>query len=61
MTYSGYPFTTIIGPGGQKEMDYALVQNKLVHLWAMVGNTPMLELHYTFQGKRRKIYVKCEH
>jgi cysteine synthase A len=47
--------------GARKEMNYAMIQNKLSHLWAMVGNTPMLELHYTFQGQPRKIYVKCEH
>jgi cysteine synthase A len=27
----------------------------------MVGNTPMLELHYHFQGKPGRIFVKCEH
>lgn len=37
------------------------IQNKLVRLWSLIGNTPMLELHYTFQGQHRKIYVKCEH
>jgi cysteine synthase A len=30
------------------------------HLWHLVGNTPMLELHYTYQGKPGKVYVKCE-
>jgi cysteine synthase A len=37
------------------------IYRKLTHLWAMVGNTPLLELHYTFQGQHRKIYLKCEH
>jgi cysteine synthase A len=37
------------------------IYRKLTHLWSMVGNTPLLELHYTFQGQHRKIYVKCEH
>ena len=37
------------------------LDNKFKHLWCLVGNTPMLELHYTFQGKARQIYVKCEH
>ena len=27
----------------------------------MIGNTPMIELHYNNQGQHRKIYVKCEH
>lgn len=30
------------------------------NLWHLVGNTPMLELHYTYQGKPGKVYVKCE-
>ena len=31
------------------------------HLWCLVGNTPMLELQYTYKGKPGQIYVKCEH
>lgn len=31
------------------------------HLWHMVGNTPMLELLYTYKGKPGKVYAKCEH
>ncbi|MBI5215431.1 MAG: PLP-dependent cysteine synthase family protein [Ignavibacteriae bacterium] len=27
----------------------------------MVGNTPLLEIHFTFQGKMRKLYAKAEH
>jgi cysteine synthase A len=50
-----------IGRSRQKEMDHARIQKKLMHLWSMVGNTPMLELRYTYQGQLRKIYVKCEH
>lgn len=30
-------------------------------LWHLVGNTPMMELGYTYQGQPGKIYVKCEH
>ena len=30
-------------------------------LWHLVGNTPMLQLNYTYQGKKGQIYVKCEH
>src|SRR5215217_1187049 len=37
------------------------LENKFDHLWRLVGNTPMLELHYTYKGKASKIYVKCEH
>jgi cysteine synthase A len=36
-------------------------EEKFRHLWHLVGNTPMLELHYTYKGKPSKIYVKCEH
>ncbi|WP_394347556.1 PLP-dependent cysteine synthase family protein [Pedobacter frigoris] len=35
--------------------------SKFEHLWHLVGNTPMLELHYEYNGKPGKIYVKCEH
>ncbi|MEH3114538.1 PLP-dependent cysteine synthase family protein [Pedobacter terrae] len=34
---------------------------KFEHLSLLVGNTPMLELTYTYQGSMGKIYVKCEH
>src|SRR2546428_5563208 len=37
------------------------LENKFRHLWKMVGNTPMLEIHYTYKNEARKIYVKCEH
>jgi cysteine synthase A len=37
------------------------MESKFEHLWHLVGNTPMLELHYTYKGKPGKIYVKCEH
>ena len=34
---------------------------KFKHLKHMVGNTPMLEILYSYEGEKRKIYVKCEH
>jgi cysteine synthase A len=34
---------------------------KFSHLWHLVGNTPMLELQYSYKGKPGKVYVKCEH
>jgi cysteine synthase A len=37
------------------------LQGKFEHLSLLVGNTPMLELKYNFEGKTGKIYVKCEH
>ncbi|MFD1875255.1 PLP-dependent cysteine synthase family protein [Hymenobacter bucti] len=37
------------------------VTNKFAHLWHLVGNTPMLALHYTYKGQPGRIFVKCEH
>lgn len=42
------------------EVNTAL-QKKFDHLSLLVGNTPMLELIYTYKGVKGKIYVKCEH
>lgn len=46
------------------EMKPSAVENrlndKLNHLWSLIGNTPMLQLEYRYKGKVRKIYVKCE-
>jgi cysteine synthase A len=36
------------------------LQERFTNLWCLVGNTPMLELHYLYRGKPSKIYVKCE-
>lgn len=36
------------------------LDSKFKHLWCLVGNTPMLELQYTYKGKPGTIYVKCE-
>lgn len=36
------------------------LDSRFNHLWCLVGNTPMLALHYTYKGKKDKIYVKCE-
>lgn len=36
------------------------LDSKFKHLWCLVGNTPMLELQYTYRGKAGSIYVKCE-
>ena len=37
------------------------LENKFSQLWHLVGNTPMLELKYSYNGKPGSIYVKCEH
>ena len=39
----------------------ASLSGKLEHLSLLIGNTPMLELSYHYQGRPGKIYVKCEH
>lgn len=36
------------------------LDSRFNHLWCLVGNTPMLELKYTYKGKQGSIYVKCE-
>ncbi|GHE46764.1 PLP-dependent cysteine synthase family protein [Sphingobacterium griseoflavum] len=36
------------------------LDSKFKHLWCLVGNTPMLELQYSYRGKKGQIYVKCE-
>ncbi|HEX8023639.1 cysteine synthase family protein [Mucilaginibacter sp.] len=47
-----------------KELIYAEIspeiRNKFDQLWHMVGNTPMLELHFEYRGKPGSIFVKCE-
>lgn len=40
---------------------HVAADQKFSHLWNLVGNTPMLELQYTYKGKPGCIYVKCEH
>lgn len=37
------------------------LQNKFKHLWHLIGNTPMLEITYRYQGQIKKVYIKCEH
>ena len=32
----------------------------LAYFTCLIGNTPMLELHYRYEGKPGRIYVKCE-
>ncbi|WP_421939979.1 PLP-dependent cysteine synthase family protein [Pedobacter sp.] len=37
------------------------IEKKFAHLQHLIGNTPMIELNYTYQGRPGKVYVKCEH
>ncbi|MFA6262115.1 MAG: cysteine synthase family protein [Bacteroidia bacterium] len=43
------------------EANPAIPHQKFIHLWKMVGNTPMLEIQYTYKGEPRTIYAKSEH
>jgi len=36
------------------------LDEKLRRLWHLVGNTPMLELKYIYNGSAGRIFVKCE-
>ncbi len=38
----------------------ALFQNCIENLTPMIGNTPLLEIQFEFQGQLRKIYAKAE-
>jgi cysteine synthase A len=38
------------------------MQKTIQSLWQMIGNTPMIEVGYRYQGgKEQRIFVKCEH
>jgi cysteine synthase A len=37
------------------------IESKFRELWHLVGNTPMLEINYTYKGNPGSIYAKCEH
>ena len=43
------------------QLENSGLTNKFKHLWRLIGNTPMLEIAYKYNGKCRKLYVKCEH
>lgn len=36
------------------------MDNKFAHFWNLIGNTPMLEISYTYKNEPRRIFVKCE-
>jgi cysteine synthase A len=40
---------------------YPALPTALTSLWHLVGNTPLLALHYTYQGRPGQVFVKCEH
>lgn len=49
--------------GGSWELFFsdAQLKNRFLHLWDLIGDTPMLQVTYRYKKKTRKIYVKCEH
>jgi cysteine synthase A len=53
--------TASIETGLDSKILHSKTEKKFRHLWNMVGNTPMLELHYIYKKKIGKVYVKCEH
>jgi cysteine synthase A len=36
-------------------------QKRLLGLWSMIGNTPLLKIDYRYNGKSRTIYAKAEY
>lgn len=36
------------------------LQDKFTHLQELIGNTPMICIHYQYKGKHRRVYIKCE-
>lgn len=37
------------------------ISRKFKELWSVVGNSPLLEIRFTFKGESRKIFAKTEH
>ena len=37
------------------------MHNRAQHLVSLIGNTPLLEIYFTYQGEQRLIYAKAEH
>jgi len=37
------------------------ISKKFAHLWKLVGNTPMIEILFQYNGKPQMIFAKCEH
>ena len=37
------------------------VEEQIASLWELIGNTPMVEIVYTFRGETRSVFAKCEY
>lgn len=50
-------------PGKSWEVFFsdAQLKNRFLHLWDLIGDTPMIQVSYRYRKEIRKIYVKCEH
>lgn len=44
----------------ESKMDES-IRWKFRNLWNLVGNTPMVEIFYSYEGKQASIFAKCEH
>ena len=45
-----------IEPMAEKDM-----MEQISSLWELTGNTPMVEIVYTFRGEKRSVFAKCEY
>lgn len=51
----------LVGGKVPGEKNIRLLKTKFEQLWHLVGNTPMIEIHYEYKGKADRIFAKCEH
>jgi cysteine synthase A len=38
-----------------------LLRKRFTDLWKLVGNSPLLVIHFKYKGEDRTLYAKCEH
>jgi len=36
------------------------IEKKILALWHLVGNTPLIKINYEYKGKKNCVYAKCE-
>ena len=51
----------IIEKDCEESTSFSVIEKKFNHFKNLIGNTPMLELHYEYNGKKSRVFVKCEH
>ena len=47
-------------------LNFAITANNLFklqfkHIWQLIGNSPLLVIHFTYKGEKRVLYAKAEH